>query len=976
MEVKKEIQENIDKNLKQLLKNSKFFNTGFYKKQNPKLRNTNYSEDEIIANYLINNKDEKFPPSKFFDIKWYVKHNPDVEKTGMDQLIHFIKFGQQEGRLYRYTPVDFKGLNLFDKRNNLYEIYRTIYHSDIFDIDYYLNNNGDFDLEGYDPIIHYILIGAERGYNPSRKFNTKMHMQNHDLNKIITNPLYHYIKYGKDNVSDEEFIKTYTNQFNNYNKFQVETVDNILSHLKEKVSIIIPIYNAYEETRDCIRSVLLNTRIDYELILINDCSPDKRIRPLLDSLEGIDNIRVIHNKENQGFIKNVNMGMTLAGNNDVVLLNSDTIVTPRWLTKILISAYKDPRVATVTPLANASDISAVNLGIDKDQLLINKNAYKLEKLDYDSYFEAPTGNGFCLFIKREALNELGLFDIKYILGYGEETDFTARAFESGWKNLRVFDTFIYHREHASFTKERTNKFKKENKLRFMEKYPDVYGRWNNFIKQPKVNEILRKTKGIQYLSTSERILYVTQIDKKGNPEITDKFYEIAKKYDTHILAINDTEIFLYVYDGISKFRKIYSKKLVDKTDDEIRTFYFNMFTSLRYNLLYVRQIGYFGHFLYNKIPSFIKLTKPLEIPVIYEGNNYYSDLMNEINRKLHPIKSYDETINNTHNRISFKDKKMVVYTAITGGFDDLVTPSVINEDFDYVCFTDNPELKSDFWDIRLITGKENELDNIRKARRFKMFPHIYLSEYDYSLWIDGNFDIIADVEDYIKEYSKNNKLLAIPHDARDCIYEEAHATIEANKDYPDIVELEMDKYEKEGFPHNYGLIASGIIFRDHHDPEVIKLMEDWFSEVMNYSQRCQLSFNYVCWKNNFQYDKSDLYCFKNQYFIRTNHADNFENFKHIKYQRSTKDQILTNLEKTTTIIIPIYNRYDDTVECIKSIIKYTHIPYEIVVIDDNSTDKRINPMLMEFSEKYDNIHLLSNTKKEGFGKCVNIGLNF
>ena len=92
---------------------------------------------------------------------------------------------------------------------------------------------------------------------------------------------------------------------------------------------------------DCITSVFRNTHLDYELILIDDCSSDKRIKELLSSLESLDFVHVIRNKENMGFVKNVNLGMKMT-KNDVVLLNSDTIVTPQWLSHMVYSAYLSP----------------------------------------------------------------------------------------------------------------------------------------------------------------------------------------------------------------------------------------------------------------------------------------------------------------------------------------------------------------------------------------------------------------------------------------------------------------------------------------------------------------------------------------------------------------------------------------------------------------------------------------------------------
>ena len=130
----------------------------------------------------------------------------------------------------------------------------------------------------------------------------------------------------------------------------------------------------------------------------------------------------------------------------------------------------------------------------------------------------------------------------------------------------------------------------------------------------------------------------------------------------------------------------------------------------------------------------------------------------------------------------------------------------------------------------------------------------------------------------------------------------------------------MDKYQKEGYPKHNGLVASGILFRNHHDKDVIKVMEDWYSEVVYYSFRDQLSFNYVCWKNNFVYDESDIFYFKNEYFQRLEHSS-IVKINPI-YTQKQVDNIVEAITQTTTIIIPIYNAYDQLRECIESVKKY------------------------------------------------------
>jgi hypothetical protein len=213
----------------------------------------------------------------------------------------------------------------------------------------------------------------------------------------------------------------------------------------------------------------------------------------------------------------------------------------------------------------------------------------------------------------------------------------------------------------------------------------------------------------------------------------------------------------------------------------------------------------------------------------------------------------------------FKRKiNKVVYTAITGDYDELLTPSYLNDDWDYICFTDNENIESDFWEIRKM--EDSDLDKIKKARMYKILPHVFLPEYEYSLWIDGNFRIISDINEYIKKYAKNNLMMCIVHPDRDCIYGEADACIEQKKDSPEVILKQIDKYKAENYPKHYGLIASGILFRKHNNPQVIKLMNTWCEELTSHSRRDQLSFNYACWKNNFEYDVCDLCYWGNEFF--------------------------------------------------------------------------------------------------------------
>ena len=94
-----------------------------------------------------------------------------------------------------------------------------------------------------------------------------------------------------------------------------------------------------------------------------------------------------------------------------------------------------------------------------------------------------------------------------------------------------------------------------------------------------------------------------------------------------------------------------------------------------------------------------------------------------------------------------KNNKIAIYTAFTGNYDELKEPEFIDENCDYICFTDKNDLESDFWEIREMD--DSFLDNNRKAKQYKIFPNKFLSEYKYSFWLDGTFKIKGSIRQYI-----------------------------------------------------------------------------------------------------------------------------------------------------------------------------------------------------------------------------------
>lgn len=212
---------------------------------------------------------------------------------------------------------------------------------------------------------------------------------------------------------------------------------------------------------------------------------------------------------------------------------------------------------------------------------------------------------------------------------------------------------------------------------------------------------------------------------------------------------------------------------------------------------------------------------------------------------------------------AFNLKSVVVYTAIIGGYDDLHDPLFTDDGLTYICFTDNRELKSDIWNIEYI--RDARLDSIHLARKLKVLPHLYLKEFDTSMWIDGNFEINQDIRSYIQEYERDRPMLCFPHCERECIYEEAGTCLYYKKGNKEDIIKQVNQYYQDGYPFNNGLYETGCIVRDTNNELVKKIMEDWYQEIFRYSYRDQLSLPIVCHSHAFEPDICDLNIYDNRW---------------------------------------------------------------------------------------------------------------
>lgn len=213
-----------------------------------------------------------------------------------------------------------------------------------------------------------------------------------------------------------------------------------------------------------------------------------------------------------------------------------------------------------------------------------------------------------------------------------------------------------------------------------------------------------------------------------------------------------------------------------------------------------------------------------------------------INPALHYIDRQPLAPRRTETKTKHRNR-IVVYTAVTDGYDHLASPAIYSENVDYVAFSENPAQAGSVWKHRPLDYIN--CDPTRTARFYKINPHLYFSDYDISIWVDGNLTLWAHPEALIESAGQSVQFATWHHPLRTCVYEEGRECIARSKDEFEIITAQISRYMSAGFPRNAGLFETSVLIRNHNDPTVISCMKDWWREVDNGSRRDQIGLPYA-----------------------------------------------------------------------------------------------------------------------------------
>lgn len=317
-----------------------------------------------------------------------------------------------------------------------------------------------------------------------------------------------------------------------------------LARGRPRVSVVIPIHNAAEELARCLASVIAHTAAPARLILVDDASTDPAVAGLLEGLRGRAGIEILRHAENRGFTASCNHGIAASGRDDVVLLNSDTEVPARWIENLSAAAHSTPETASATPFsdkAGAFSAPPVPEGVSTTEL-----SRLCAQSSLATPPEAPTGHGFCLYLRRDAIDRVGLLDEEaFPRGYGEENEWSMRALRAGLRHVVDDRTLVRHREAASFGADRAALIQ-DGRAVVDVRFPEYPALVHAFLADPQMAAARWRMAGAFLRPRPRpRLLFVLALEAGGTPLTNlDLMRALADRYEPFLLGSDGTVLAL------------------------------------------------------------------------------------------------------------------------------------------------------------------------------------------------------------------------------------------------------------------------------------------------------------------------------------------------------------------------------------------------------------------------------------------------
>lgn len=623
-----------ERSLRELAVDAEVFDANWYLERYPDVAMSGLDPWE---HYLRYGRPLARCPGPGFDPAWYAARNPDAVASGIDLFTHYVRFGRSEGR---------SGADPGAAPSALSDASPLVREARLLG---YIDRVRSTSIEGWaidegqpgQSVPLHLFVDGEKVLD----FSTANRRSDLCARNMPGEHAGFTVHVPRGVLRNGQVVEVQDSRGRQL-KGSPNKVEGVLSRgplpsptyltaLSSRsirpVSVVVPVFNSPGAVACCLASLRRCPLPDgAEVVMLDDGSTDPEIAPLLERYAREPGFRLEENPANIGYTRTVNRALELCGSRDVVLLNSDTEVSPRWLHNLRYCAYSQPDIGTVTALSdNAGAFSVPDLGVANPLpagLPPGAAAQAVVQAGEGRPIDVPTGNGFCIYLRRDAIDEIGGFDeAKYPSGYGEENDLCMRLMYAGWRNVICDKAYVTHLRTQSFG-DRKNALVRQGAQVLSADYPEYRSLTARFrdlefgLLRGRVRKALRQAISQR---PRPRILYVISTATGGTPQTNlDLMKAVSRRYDCFLLRSDSMELTLSrLVDGrlieVEKIRLSHPITPVPHTSAEYDRFVADMMYRHSIDMLHVRHVAWHGLGL-------AAAAKALQIPVVFSVHDFYS----------------------------------------------------------------------------------------------------------------------------------------------------------------------------------------------------------------------------------------------------------------------------------------------------------------------------------------------------------------
>lgn len=774
------------------------------------------ADTNALLHYVTSGARELLQPSPLFDAKWYVHRH---EEAANNPLAHYAEFGLAQrlsphplfdGEYYldRYPDVVAAAINPL-AHYLLRGHVETRDPNPFFDASWYLRQNRDVAEAGVNPLLHYVLKGAKEGRDPGPAFDTRAYLDAHpDIRSSSENPLADYIKTGL-RKSQTQLIGSHEGADNS--KSAAVSLLETSEECRFKGQLAAHVHIFHAELAEQLRDGLNAIPCTFDLF-VSTSNPEllDSVRSLFGKLANVRNL-VVEVTPNIGrdiapFV--VQFGQRLLRYDLLIHIHTKksehTEDKADWVNQLLHHLLRSRGHVT----------SLLNLFADNSELGLAFPVYHKSignEIEWGANFDRAQE------IMRRIDQPLGNNDL---IAFPAGSFFVAKT-----EAIRpLFDLQLDWRE-----------FDKEE--------GQIDGTFAHAIER--IWPIIAERRGFEAIqvcaSSPDRNAFARAVAQ--TPSTFTITPVAARGANTGYAVLRQEVLESGLWDEKWYLARYYEQYRASKNRRNLGESFFPLD-------FYLQEGWQLDH-----EPSELL---PLQIDQRQAG---CSKIEHFLNRLRFDGYQFDKNIwipsdirisaylAQKPNRLATK----VIYTCIAHDYDVLMQPYFIADDWDYVCFTDDPQLiakrAEGVWEIRPLSKQHPNA--VRANRWHKMHPHILFPEHQESIYVDGNINIISGyVFDQIKQRSPD--ILLPQHFIRHCLYQEIHALLQRKATSAEdkaLLTANRAFLIQEGFPEDFGLSENNLIYRRHHAARIVNIMQEWWSMYETYSSRDQASLAYAFWKN-------------------------------------------------------------------------------------------------------------------------------